>query len=135
MLEKMHQKNLTGVVVVISSAAALMLGIFAIQNLQSKFFPLQSVSAKDAIAIVMLKQNITRPYTNDFSTKYVYVKGDGKVFQADESSNQIGKYLMAGMATDTGGSYFAWAVRDPAENVTYYVDSQSGAIISNSTSK
>jgi hypothetical protein len=86
------------------------------------------ISSKQAITTVVQKENLARYNLSDFSTKYVYIKGNGAIFESDDNSNSIGKYLGKGEPTITTGSYFAWEVRKG--NHIYFVDSSTGEIIS-----
>jgi hypothetical protein len=86
------------------------------------------ISSKEAITTVVQKENLARYNLSDFSTKYVYIKGNGAIFESDDNSNSIGKYLGKGEPTITTGNYFAWEVRKG--NHIYFVDSSTGEIIS-----
>jgi hypothetical protein len=86
------------------------------------------ISSKEAIMRVAQKENLTQYNISDFSTKYVYIKGDGTIFECDINSNSIGKYLGKSEPTTTTGSYFAWEVIK--NNHIYFVDSATGEIIS-----
>jgi hypothetical protein len=68
--------------------------------------------------------------SNDFATRFVYIKGNGSIFKADPNSNSIGEYLgSAGEITITTGNHFAWEVMDKKGSLLYYVDSITGEII------
>jgi hypothetical protein len=68
--------------------------------------------------------------SNDFATRFVYIKGNGSIFEADPNSNSIGEYLgSAGETTITTGNHFAWEVMDKKDSLLYYVDSITGEII------
>jgi hypothetical protein len=68
--------------------------------------------------------------SNDFATRFVYIKGNGSIFKADPNSNSIGEYLgSAGETTITTGNHFAWEVMDKKDSLLYYVDSITGEII------
>ena len=86
------------------------------------------ISSKEAITMIVQKENLARYNLSDFSTKYVYIKGNGAIFESDDNSNSIGKYLGKGEPTITTGNYFAWEVRKG--NHIYFVDSSTGEIIS-----
>jgi hypothetical protein len=85
------------------------------------------ISSGSAVTIVAKKQNLTLYDVNDFSTRYVYVKGDGTIFESDVGSNSIGKYLGKTRPTITTGNHFAWMVK--RNNHFYFVDSVTGEII------
>jgi hypothetical protein len=85
------------------------------------------ISSETAVAIVAKKQNLTLYNVNDFYTRYVYIKGDGTIFESDSSSNSIGKYLGKTRPTITTGNHFAWMVK---ENIhVYFIDSVTGETI------
>jgi hypothetical protein len=88
------------------------------------------MSSESAIKIIAQHQNLTHYNIFDFSTRYVYIKGDGAIFESDANSNLIGKYLGRAEPTITTGNYFAWEVRRNSH--AYFVDSISGEIISHS---
>ena len=85
------------------------------------------ISSETAIAIVAKKQNLTLYNINDFYTRYVYIKGDGTIFESDSSSNSIGKYLGKTRPTITTGNHFAWMVKE--NNHVYFIDSVTGETI------
>jgi hypothetical protein len=89
------------------------------------------ISSEAAITIVAQKQNLTRYHMSDFSTRYVYIKGDGNVFESDVNTNSIGQYLGRAEPTITTGNYFAWEVKK--NNHTYYVDSVTGDLVAKRT--
>jgi hypothetical protein len=86
------------------------------------------ISSKEAITTVAHKENLTRYNVSDFSTKYVYIKGDGTIFESDANSNSIGKYLGKAEPTITTGNHFAWEVIKNKH--IYFVDSATAEVIS-----
>ena len=89
------------------------------------------ISYDTAISIVIKKENLTQSDLNDFSTRYVYIKGDGSIFESNSNTNSIGKYLgRSEEPTITTGDHFAWQVKyKKNNNLTFYVDSAIGEII------
>jgi hypothetical protein len=85
------------------------------------------ISSETAIAIVAKRQNLTLYNLNDFYTRYVYIKGDGTIFDSDSSSNSIGKYLGKTRPTITTGNHFAWMVKENSH--VYFIDSVTGETI------
>jgi hypothetical protein len=85
------------------------------------------ISSGAAVTIVAKKQNLTLYNVNDFYTRYVYIKGDGTIFESDIGSNSIGKYLGNTRPTITAGNHFAWMVKKNSH--VYFVDSVTGEII------
>lgn len=88
------------------------------------------LSSEAAVAIVAQKQNLTRYNINDFSIRYVYIKGDGSLFESNVNSNSIGKYLGKTETTITTANHFSWEVKK--NNYTYYIDSATGEIVAKS---
>jgi hypothetical protein len=89
------------------------------------------LSSEAAVAIVAQKQNLTQYNINDFSIRYVYIMGDGSLFESDVDSNSIGKYLgKTETTTITTANYFSWEVKK--NNYAYYVDSATGEIVAKS---
>jgi hypothetical protein len=85
-----------------------------------------------AVSIVMKNDDgFTNSYNlDDFTTRYVYIKGNGSIFESDPNSNSIGEYLgSTGQITMTTGNHFAWEVTNKRGNSLYYVDSITGDII------
>ncbi len=56
------------------------------------------------------------------------VKADGTVYQADETTHEIGKILGNTVEPLTGGTHYGWQIT--ANNTKYYIDSTSGHLIS-----
>lgn len=86
------------------------------------------ISSEAAVTIVAKNQNLTVYNANDFYTRYVYIKGDGTIFESDIGSNSIGKYLGKTRPTITTGNHFAWMVKRNSH--VYFVDAVTGEIIS-----
>ena len=85
-----------------------------------------------AVSIVMKNEDgfADSQNSNDFTTRFVYIKGNGSIFESDPSSNLIGEYLgSTGEVTMTTGNHFAWEVMNKKGNSFYYVDSITGEII------
>jgi hypothetical protein len=85
-----------------------------------------------AVSIVMeYKDGSTESQSpNDFVAKFVYVTGNGSIFESDPNSNSVGRYLgSAGDSTITTGNHFAWEVLDKKDTSLYYIDSITGDII------
>jgi hypothetical protein len=85
-----------------------------------------------AVSIVMKNEDrfADSHNSNDFTTRFVYIKGNGSIFESDPNSNSIGEYLgSTGEVTMTTGNHFAWEVMDKKGNSLNYVDSITGEII------
>jgi hypothetical protein len=85
-----------------------------------------------AVSIVMKNDDgFADSYSvDDFTTRYVYIKGNGSIFESDPNSNSVGQYLgSTGEITMTTGNHFAWEVTNKRDNSLYYVDSMTGETI------
>jgi hypothetical protein len=84
-----------------------------------------------AISIVMNNEDrLAQSHNSNFATRFVYIKGNGSIFESDPNSNSIGRYLgSSGEPTITTGNHFAWEVLDKKDASLYYVDSVTGEII------
>jgi hypothetical protein len=90
------------------------------------------IMSDTAVSIVMRNEDrfADSHNSNDFATRFVYIKGNGSIFEADPNSNSIGEYLgSAGETSITTGNHFAWEVMDKKGSLLYYVDSITGEII------
>ena len=90
------------------------------------------ISSQTAVSITIKQENLAHNELNDFSTSYVYIKGDGSIYESDVSSNSIGRYLDTTEPTITTGNHFAWEVTSKQNQKRYYVDHVTGEIISKS---
>lgn len=88
------------------------------------------ISSEEAVSIVLDKLNLTKPSLNNFTTRYVYIKGDGSIFESNINSNSIGNYIGKAEPTVTTGNYFAWEVKN--NKYDYFLDSTTGEIVSSS---
>jgi hypothetical protein len=90
------------------------------------------ISSQTAVSIIIKQENLADNESNDVSTSYVYIKGDGSIYESDVSSNSIGRYLDTTEPTITTGNHFAWEVKNKQNQKRYYVDHITGEIISKS---
>jgi uncharacterized protein YpmB len=90
------------------------------------------ISSQTAVSIIIEQENLTQHELNDFSTNYVYIKGDGSVYESDISSNAIGRYLDTTEPTITTGNHFAWEVKNKQNQKRYYIDHVTGEVIAES---
>jgi hypothetical protein len=65
---------------------------------------------------------------DNFTYRYVLVRGNGSLYQIDNNNNAIVKNLGMIEPPTTSGTHFAWEIT--TNNTKYYVDSTSGQIIS-----
>lgn len=124
----MDKKLATLIAIGIAMTALVYLGLQNSLKVPALFYA--PLSSEAAVAIVAQKQNLTQYNINDFSIRYVYIKGDGSLFESDANSNSIGKYLGKTETTITTANYFSWEVKK--NNYAYYVDSTTGEIVSRS---
>jgi hypothetical protein len=89
------------------------------------------IMSDTAISIVMNNEDrLAQSHNSNFATRFVYIKGNGSIFESDPNSNSIGRYLgSSGEPTITTGNHFAWEVIDKKDASLYYVDSVTGEII------
>ena len=92
------------------------------------------VSPDVAISRLVSAFNISKNQL-DSSPRYVYIKSDGTVYESNPDLNNVGKIIGNAEPTNTGGSHFAWEIKDFQSKKKYYVDAAMATIISNSTYK
>ena len=92
------------------------------------------VSPDVAISRLVSTFNISKNQL-DSSPQYVYIKSDGTVYESNPELNNVGKINGNAEPTNTGGSHFAWEIKDFQSKKKYYVDAVMAAIISNSSYK
>jgi hypothetical protein len=124
----MDKKIATLIAIGMAMTAIVYLGLQNSLKVPALFYA--PLSSEAAVAIVAQKQNLTQYNINDFSIRYVYIKGDGSLFESDVNSNSIGKYLGKTETTITTANYFSWEVKK--NNYAYYVDSATGEIVAKS---
>jgi hypothetical protein len=90
------------------------------------------ISSQTAVSIILKQENLTQNKLSDFLTNYVYIKGDGAIYESEVSSNSIGRYIDTTEPTITTGNHFAWEVINKQNQKRYYVDHITGEIISKS---
>jgi len=89
-----------------------------------------SISNDTAVSIILKHENLSSNDINNINSKYVYIKGNGEIYESKKDTNFIGNYVGKASPTITTGSHFGWEVNLPALNKTYYVDHLRGEIIS-----
>jgi hypothetical protein len=92
------------------------------------------ISSQIAVSIIIKQENLTQNNFNDFSSNYVYIKGDGSIYDSDISSNAIGRYLDTTEPTITTGNHFAWEIKNKQNQNRYFVDHVTGDVIAKSKS-
>jgi len=89
-----------------------------------------SISSDTAVSIILKHENLSSNDINNINSKYVYIKGNGEIYESKKDTNFVGNYVGKTSPTITTGSHFGWEVNLPALNKTYYVDHLRGEIIS-----
>jgi hypothetical protein len=89
-----------------------------------------SISNDTAISIISKQNNLTSGHIDKVISKYVYVKGNGEIYDSKIDTNFIGDYIGKTSPTVTTGNHFGWEVYFPKINKTYYVDHLTGETIS-----
>ena len=89
-----------------------------------------SISNDTAVSIILKHENLSSNDINNINSKYVYIKGNGEIYESKKDTNFVGNYVGKTSPTITTGSHFGWEVNLPALNKTYYVDHLRGEIIS-----
>jgi len=89
-----------------------------------------SISNDTAISLIFKNYNLSSQHLTNINSKYVYIKGNGEIYESKKNTNFIGNYIGKTSPTTTTGNHFGWEVQFPALNKTYYVDHLRGDIIS-----
>jgi hypothetical protein len=120
--------------VLLSLAIALVITYFVylalIDSLTRSSINYLSISNDTAVSIILKHENLSSNDINNINSKYVYIKGNGEIYESKKDTNFIGNYVGKTSPTITTGSHFGWEVNLPALNKTYYVDHLRGEIIS-----
>jgi hypothetical protein len=134
----MDKKIFISIAVGIATMFLVYIGLQSSLNKSS--FSRLPILPETAISIVLQEEqkykkeeNLTNTDLNNFSTRYVYIKGNGTIFESNVNSNSIGKYIgKTDEPTITTGNHFAWEVKNKKDNSTYYVDHVTGAVVAKS---
>lgn len=86
------------------------------------------LATEDVIKIVAHDFNISAQRSANLNLNHVYLNPMGEVYQSNSQFNDVGKLL--GKTEMPTGSHYAWEVRDPSKNTTYYLDYATGQIVS-----
>ena len=85
----------------------------------------------DIVLKIVEKQfNISAEDTKSLKFNNVYVNPSGEVYQSDAEFRTIGPLLGKTEATETGGSHYAWEIRDVERRKSFYIDHVTGHVIS-----
>ncbi|MGD1835275.1 MAG: hypothetical protein ACPKQO_06095 [Nitrososphaeraceae archaeon] len=89
-----------------------------------------SMSPDTAITILSEKYDIASLNSNNYEIQYVYIKGNGYVYNSNTETKDIGDLIGKSEPTTTTGNHFAWQIFIPNLNQSYYIDHVSGDLIS-----
>lgn len=89
-----------------------------------------SITNDTAVSIILKNENISSDHLKTINSEYVYIKGNGEIYESKKNTNFIGNYVGKTSPTITTGSHFVWKINLPALNQTYFVDHLTGEIIS-----
>ncbi len=89
-----------------------------------------SISNETAVSLIAQNYNLSSQELNNINSKYVYIKGNGDIYESKKDTNLIGTYVGKTSPTRSTGNHFGWEIYFPTLNKTYYVDHLRGEIIS-----
>jgi hypothetical protein len=89
-----------------------------------------SISNETAVSLIAQNYNLSSQELTNINSKYVYIKGNGDVYESKKDTNLIGTYVGKTSPTLSTGNHFGWEISFPTLNKTYYVDHLRGEIIS-----
>ena len=116
--------------VAIASIITYLVYLVMIDSLTRPSINYLSISHDTAVSIIFKKENLSSYHLNNINSKYIYIKGNGELYESKKDTNLIGNYLGKTAPTITTGNHFGWEVTLPTLNKTYYVDHLRGEIIS-----
>ena len=90
----------------------------------------QAIPQNIAISIVQNENNLTQDQIQDAKIRFVFIKGTGELYLADNITKKIGPSIGKTSGTFTTGNHYGWEVKLIPVNSTYYVDHITGEIIS-----
>ncbi len=114
----------------IASVITYFVYLALIDSLTRSSINYRSISNDTAVTILFKHENLSSNYFNEINSKYVYIKGNGEIYESKKDTNFIGKYIGKTNPTVTTGSHFGWEVNLPSLNKTYYLDHLRGEIVS-----
>ena len=88
------------------------------------------MSSETAVMILTEKHNITFLNSTNYELQYVYVKGNGDIYNSNTDTKDIGELIGKSEPTTTTGNHFAWQIFIPDTNQSFYIDHLSGELIS-----
>ncbi len=124
----MYKKLLISLAV--ASITTYLVYIGLIDSLTRSSVNYTSISNDTAISLIVKQNNLTSEHIDKVLSKYVYVKGNGEIYDSKKDTNFIGNYIGKTSPTVTTGNHFGWEIYFPIINKTYYIDHLSGETIS-----
>ena len=88
------------------------------------------MSSDTAVMILTEKHDITFLNSTNYELQYVYVKGNGDIYNSNTDTKDIGELIGKSEPTTTTGNHFAWQIFIPDTNQSFYIDHLSGELIS-----
>ena len=114
----------------VASIITYLVYIGLMDSLTRSYVNYTSISNDTAISLIVKQNNLTSNYIDKAISKYVYVKGNGEIYDSKIDTNFIGNYIGKTSPTMTTGNHFGWEVYFPIINKTYYIDHLTGETIS-----
>lgn len=124
----MYKKLLISLAV--ASITTYLVYIGLIDSLTRSSVNYTSISNDTAISLIVKQNNLTSEHIDKAISKYVYVKGNGEIYDSKKDTNFIGNYIGKTSPTMTTGNHFGWEIYFPTINKTYYIDHLTGETIS-----
>lgn len=124
----MYKKLLISLAV--ASITTYLVYIGLIDSLTRSSINYTSISNDTAISLIVKQNNLTSEHIDKVLSKYVYVKGNGEIYDSKKDTNFIGNYIGKTSPTVTTGNHFGWEIYFPIINKTYYIDHLTGETIS-----
>lgn len=90
----------------------------------------QAIPPNIALSIVQNENNLTQDQIQDAKIRFVFMKGTGELYLADNITKKIGASIGKTSGTFTTGNHYSWEIKLLPVNSTYYVDHLTGEIIS-----
>jgi hypothetical protein len=122
--------NKFALTVTISIVVTILVYIGIVTSLERPIVSRMPISKEDAVLIVIENRNVTSSDRQDFVAEFVYIKGNGSFYESNLNSNYIGRYLGDSDPTINNANYFVWKVTDKKNNLTYFIESSTGEIVS-----
>src|SRR5688500_20350634 len=80
-----------------------------------------SISNDTAVSIIFKHENLSSHHLNNIHSNYVYIKGNGEIYESKKDTNFICNYIGKTSQTITTGHHCGCQINFQALNQTYYV--------------